>query len=206
MLVVEQKSLSSLERGTDLSRIVAFVDGVFAIAITLLVLQLDVPIGVDSSSDLWAKLKEEAPEFFAFAISFAVLGFYWLVNHRMMRTLAKFDARLIILMLFYLAFIVLLPFSSELLGEYGKWDLAVVIYIVNVVMVNATLMLVFIHAERASLEKPEYHDQMVLGRKSLAFTTFTFPLAIPLALLVGSWALFIWWLLSALDPFQWGRR
>ena len=200
--VAEQKSLSSLERGTDLSRIVAFVDAVFAIAITLLVLQLDVPTGLDSGSELWAKLKDQAPDFFAFAISFAVLGFYWLVNHRLMRTLAEFDARLIILILFYLAFIVLIPFSSQLLGENGDLDLAVAIYTANVVLVNAGLTLILMHAERAGLEKPEYHDQLVLGRKASAFTTLTFPLAVPLAFLVGSWALFIWWPLSMFNPYQ----
>jgi len=204
--VTEQKSLSSLERGPDLSRIIAFVDAVFAIAITLLVLQLDVPTGVDSSSELWARLKEQGPDFLAFGISFAVLGFYWLINHRLMRTLAEFDARLIVLVLVYLVFIVLVPFSSQLLGENGDQDLAVIIYIVNVVMVNASLTLILIHAEKAGLEKPEYHDQLIMGRKASAFTTATFPLAIPLTLLVGSWALLVWWLLSVFNPYQRGRR
>lgn len=204
--MAEQKSLSSLERGKDLSRIVAFVDAVFAIAITLLVLQLDVPVGVDSSSELWDRLKDQGPDFLAFGISFVVLGFYWLINHRLMRTLAEFDARLIIFVLIYLAFIVLIPFSSQLLGENGDQNLAVIIYIGNVVLVNASLTLMLIHAERASLEKPEYHEQLVEGRRASAFITLTFPLAVPLTLLVGSWALFIWWPLSAFNPYQTSRR
>lgn len=204
--MAEQKSLSNLERGTDLSRIVAFVDAVFAIAITLLVLQLDVPTGVDSGSELWARLEDQGPDFLAFGISFVVLGFYWLINHRLMRTLAEFDARLIMLVLLYLVFIVLIPFSSQLLGENGDLDLAVVIYTVNVVLVNASLTFMLTHAERAGLEKPEYHDQLVAGRKASAFITVTFLLAIPLTFLIGSWALLIWWPLSALNPYQWKRR
>ncbi|MGA1213785.1 MAG: TMEM175 family protein, partial [Solirubrobacterales bacterium] len=66
----EQEEIPGLERGRDLSRVVAFTDGVFAIAITLLVLQLDVPKGISSASDLWQQVfVDQGVDFVAFLIS-----------------------------------------------------------------------------------------------------------------------------------------
>ena len=88
--MTEQKEIPGLERGRDLSRIVAFTDGVFAIAITLLVLQLDVPARITTGSELWQQVfREEGVDFIAFLISFAVIGRYWVLNHQLMRMIAS---------------------------------------------------------------------------------------------------------------------
>ena len=100
---------------TEFNRVVAFSDGVFAIAITLLVLTLEIPGGVD---DLGQELRDRAEEFFAYGLSFAVLGKFWITHHSFFGSLARFDARLMVLNLLYLAFIALVPFTSDLLGDY----------------------------------------------------------------------------------------
>jgi uncharacterized membrane protein len=102
---------------------------VFAIAITLLVLQLEVPA---DSADLGQGLRDMLPDLFAFALSFAVLGrLWWVFHHRLFSGLEEFDGRLVALNFLYLALVTLTPFSSDLLGDYGDHPEAVIIYAVN---------------------------------------------------------------------------
>jgi uncharacterized membrane protein len=111
----------------EFTRIIAFTDGVFAIAITLLVLSLNVPPGV-SESELHDYLVESWPQLFAYFLSFAVVGRFWISHHQVFALLHGFDRRLMVLNLMYLSLIVLIPFPTELLGDYGSETDAVVIY------------------------------------------------------------------------------
>jgi uncharacterized membrane protein len=122
------------ESELEFARVLAFSDGVFAIAITLLVLQLEVPENVN---DLGHELGEQLPDLFAFALSFAVLGrIWWAFHHRLFSGLEAFDGRLIALNFLYLALAVLVPFSSELLGDYGDTTEGVVVYAANLALLS----------------------------------------------------------------------
>ena len=114
----------------EFSRIVAFSDGVFSIAITLLVLNLLIGSGIPRdhlADEIW----NQRENLVAYAISFAVIGRFWLVHHRFFGEVTAFDGKLIALNLLYLGWIVLIPFSSSLLGDYGGETISVVIYAVN---------------------------------------------------------------------------
>jgi TMEM175 potassium channel family protein len=143
------------EAEVEFNRIVAFSDGIFAIAITLLVLGLTVPQG---ASDLTHQLLENSGDFFAYAISFAVLGRYWLAHHRFFSALARFDGRLMALNLFYLAWIALVPFTSQVLGDYGDTTDAVVLYAINMILVSASFYAQLTYSYRARLFRPEAHE------------------------------------------------
>jgi len=200
--VDEQKDLPRLERGKDMSRIFAFTDGVFAIAITLLVLQIDVPPDITSNSGLWEGLRAEGPDFTAFAISFMVIGMYWVSSHRFMRTVVEYDRGLMMLTLLYLAFVVLVPFTSQLMGEYGTdAPLSVAIYIVNLTVVAVASGLMQHHVLKAKLGKSEYAWDTELSMKSTFFTAGVFVATIPLAFLIGPWTPLLW-LGLRFDPFQ----
>jgi uncharacterized membrane protein len=109
------------------ARIVAFTDGVFAIAITLLVLSLDVPSDLQGS-ELKDYLADSWPQLFSYFLSFAVIGRYWLGHHQLFEMLGDFDRGLMAINLAYLSLIVLVPFPTELLGEYGGLASAVIPY------------------------------------------------------------------------------
>ena len=111
----------------EFARIVAFTDGVFAIAITLLVLSLDVPSNL-SGSALHDFLIDSWPQLFAYFLSFAVIGRFWIGHHRFFSRVETFDRRLLVLNLTYLSLVVLVPFPTELLGEYGGRSDAVALY------------------------------------------------------------------------------
>jgi uncharacterized membrane protein len=110
----------------SLGRLVAFTDGVFAIAITLLVLNFNEPSGPDSK--ILHQLTDQWPSVLAYFLSFAVIGRFWLVHHRVFATVRRADAGLVMLNLVYLAFVVLIPFTTEVLGDFSDTTEAVILY------------------------------------------------------------------------------
>lgn len=178
------------ENEIEFSRIVAFSDGVFAIAITLLVLQLGVEAGV-SNGELGSALWDERHDLFAYAISFAVIGRFWLVHHRFFGDVTGFDGRLIVLNLFYLAWIVLIPFSSQILGDHGGAEAAVILYAINLVGVLLSGVLLFADARRAGLSKVSAEEARSGQRSALAIAAI-FLLSIVVALFSPELATYCW--------------
>src|SRR5215217_4299499 len=99
------------------NRIIGFSDGVFAIAITLLVLTINVPSNLTSSEDVSGFLWQALPQLVAYAAAFMVIGTFWLRHHRMLMLCRAVDGRMLVLNLVFLAFVALLPFPSDLLGN-----------------------------------------------------------------------------------------
>jgi uncharacterized membrane protein len=174
---------------TEFNRIVAFTDGVFAIAITLLVLTLEIPAG----GDLDHELSERGEEFFAYFLSFAVLARFWLAHHRFYGTVERFDGRLIALNLFYLSFITLLPFTTELLGNYSDDSLGVAIYAANLTVISAAFFLQIRHCYRGGLmqaDAAEYEERFAGPANWLV--AIVFGTSIPVAFLSPTGATLMW--------------
>jgi uncharacterized membrane protein len=174
----------------EFSRIVAFSDGVFAIAITLLVLNLGIKKGL-ASGEVADALWGQRENLIAFAISFAVIGRFWLVHHRFFGEVTAFDGRLIAFNLLYLAWIVLIPFSSKVLGEYGGQTAPVVLYAVNLSAVVLTGLLMAADARRAGLAS----NDAATRRESRIRSTYiaaVFLLSIPVAFLDPHIAPYMW--------------
>lgn len=116
------------------TRLEALTDGIFAIAMTLLVLELHVPMNVQSPADFYNKIIELLPHILGFGLSFVILGMFWVAHHTEFRYIKKLDNRLIWLNVFYLLFVSLLPFSTALLGEYYFLQLPVAIYGIHLIV------------------------------------------------------------------------
>lgn len=183
----------------EFSRIVAFSDGVFAIAITLLVLGLEVPA---DATDLGQALRDRSNELFAYGISFAVLGKLWLSHHRFFSGVARFDNTLMGLNLLYLAWIALVPFTSDLLGDYTDQPQAVIAYAVNITGVSLTFGGQILYAYRRDLVRPSAREleRRFAGPANLLIA-FVFAVSIPVALLSPTAAALVW-----LAAFLVGRR
>ena len=104
-------------RPSSTSRVEAFSDGVMAIAITLLVLELKVPTGV-ADGGLLDALGERWPSYVAYVAAFLTIGIIWLNHHTLMTRIARFDARLHWLNLLLLFGVATLPFPTALLADY----------------------------------------------------------------------------------------
>jgi uncharacterized membrane protein len=178
------------ENEIEFSRIVAFSDGVFAIAITLLVLNLGVGEGV-KDGELGRVLWDHRQDLIAYALSFAVIGRFWIVHHRFFGEVTGFDGRLIWLNLFYLAWIVLIPFSSQVLGDYGGTTAAEVLYAGNLVGVMLSGTLLFADAQRAGLTSTESAEARE-GRRHALWIALVFAASIPVAIANPSIAPYCW--------------
>ncbi len=178
------------ENEVEFARIVAFSDGVFAIAITLLVLNLGVASGL-SGDQLWHAIWELHEDFVAFGISFAVIGRFWVLHHQFFGEVEAFDGRLIRLNIFYLAWIVLIPFSSQLLGEYGGDAAAVVVYAVNLAACVLVGFRMNAYARGAGLTTID-DDTHRQNRIRAGYIAGVFLLAIPLAFVAPNCAPLLW--------------
>jgi uncharacterized membrane protein len=110
-------------------------DGVFAIVITLLVLDIKLPEG--SSAGLSHALMESLPRVAAYVMSFAVIGLYWISHHRSFQLIAKVDGAVFWLNLLLLLLVSFIPFPTALLGRYPNEALPIVIYGLTLLACNA---------------------------------------------------------------------
>jgi uncharacterized membrane protein len=192
----------------EFARVLNFNDGLYAIAMTLLIVSIAVPTISDTHSvgDLAEALDDLTGNFVSFFISFAVIGRYWIAHHQAISLLEAMDQAFIGLNLIYLAFIAFLPFPTALLGEYFENPLSIVIYAVNVGIVSGMEVVLFRHAYRARLLRrqptPEVYRYGVVA--SLSPVGF-FLISIPFAFISTSLAVAIWFLVI---PFgiAWQRR
>ncbi len=125
------------------NRLEAFSDGVFAIVITLLILDVrfpaDKPLALET---LWSV----APHLLAFALSFVIVGVYWVSHHNMLHFIKQVDRQLLWLNLTLLLVIVLIPFPAGLLGQHSDSELAVMLYGINLMLVNAAGTAMWLYA------------------------------------------------------------
>ena len=117
-------------------RLSTLADGVFAIVMTLLVLELSVPAvkGLSSNSELLHKLAEMWPEFLIYGLSFMILGIFWVIHHSIYAGVERYDTSLVWLNIFFLMFVSLIPFSTALVGKNGFIKVTAVIYGINMLL------------------------------------------------------------------------
>ena len=131
-----------------LDRFNAFSDGVFAIAITLLALELTVPV---TSGNLASTLTEQWPEYLGYIISFAFIGGMWLTHARMTRLMQSGDAAVFGINLLVLLFIGVLPFTTSLMVRNMSGpdvEVAVLVYGVNVLIASLLLSFLLVYIAR----------------------------------------------------------
>jgi uncharacterized membrane protein len=117
-------------------RLKTLADGVFAIVMTLLVLELSVPVitGKSGNAELTHKLLEMWPEFLIYALSFFILGVFWLIHHSIYSAVTHYDTTLVWLNIIFLMFVSLIPFSTALAGKNGFNTMTSVVYGVNMLL------------------------------------------------------------------------
>jgi uncharacterized membrane protein len=105
-------------------------DGVFAIVLTLLVLNIGVPNIPENLvvTELSAALLSLRPKYLGYFLSFVVIGTFWLIHHSIFRSIGAYDRVLLLLNFLFLMFVAFVPFPTSLLGEYGDHRLPVAIY------------------------------------------------------------------------------
>jgi uncharacterized membrane protein len=145
----------------SVDRLLALSDGVVAIALTLLVLQLRVPSlpsgSADSASALASALARGGDELTAYVISFYVVAQFWLVHHRVFQHLVGQQEGLAWWNFAFLFTITIMPFTSDLLGQYGSNPLAVDIFALNLLLAALATQATSELGRRRGLMTPGYH-------------------------------------------------
>jgi len=133
------------EAGSGLGRLLAFSDSVFAVSITLLVLDLSIRSGLTQSGASHA-LDKLLPQILVAGLSFGIVGSFWLAHHRMFTQVKRWDATLLRLNLISLAPIVFIPFATQLQGEYGSFQPGIIIYSCTVSLAGLLFTIVWLYA------------------------------------------------------------
>jgi uncharacterized membrane protein len=137
--------LFSNRKQFQLERMILFSDAVFAIAITLLVIEIKVPEGLNGDAGIWHLMGERSPEFFGLALSFAVIGQFWVNHHRIFGYVIDYTPRLLWLNLHLLFWIILMPFSSSLNSRYGNLNSVWTIYCFNMFMIGMAMYFILLY-------------------------------------------------------------
>ena len=189
----------------EFNRVAALSDGLFAIAMTMLVVTIGEP--TVSSAKIGATLQGLLPQIFAFFLSFAVIGRYWLAHHQFMSLLTSINERLLWTNLVYLAFVAFLPFTTGLLGDYNTVGEVVAIYALNVAVISAMEVVMFVVAHRGGmLDKPLPQDVYRYGVLESAMPVIVFLVSIPFAFLSHYAAYACWAMLLLIEPVIARRR
>jgi uncharacterized membrane protein len=178
----------------EFGRVVAFSDGLFGIAMTLLVVGIAVPtLSAPSEGELWDAVNDLNSAYVSFFVSFLVIGRYWVAHHQFFRLLREFDYGLIWLNLIYLAFIAFLPFPTALLGAYFENPVSVSIYAVTIAIVSGLEVVMLRHAHnRGLIEQRLPEDIYRWGLLMSTTPVFFFLGSIPIAFLSTTLAVLFW--------------
>jgi uncharacterized membrane protein len=145
--------------GQSLERLAGLSDGIFAVAMTLLVLDLHVP-AIASERGLWEALVKLGPSLLAYFMSFLTLGIFWVGQQTQLAQLARSNRTLAWIHLWFLLMVTLMPFSTGLLAGFITYRIALVAYWLNIFLLGAALFASRRYAARAGLVKPEVTKEM----------------------------------------------
>ncbi len=139
--------------GDSVERVEALSDGIFAVAMTLLVLDLHVPARatIHSEEQLWVALRAMLPQIVTCLMSFLTLSIFWTGQQAQLSRFAHTNRHLSWIQLAFLFFVTLLPFSTLLLAEYIEYRTALVLYWANIFLLGGVLLVSWKYASRAGL-------------------------------------------------------
>jgi uncharacterized membrane protein len=192
---------SGLDEARDTARTEAFSDGVFAVAITLLVLDIKIPRTDDAF--LVHALIQQWPQYLAYFFSFIMIGIYWMNHHHIFKYIRRVDQPLMLLNVMLLAWVALLPFGTGLLAAYVGRDRrlgqdAAFVFDVIALLCAISFSLVWRYAVRhKELLEPDVNSDVIATLSSdyrngswffvlaLALTFVSVPLSLGLTLAVS---------------------
>jgi len=166
----------------DVGRLLALSDVIFAVAMTLLVVGIPVPVLTDATDrDLQGAVRNLLPNLIAFGVSFAVVGLYWTVHRRVLRGVVRTDGAAASVNLLLLLLVCLVPFSAALLSHYGDLATAVVLYASNLALIGVFTLGLRIRTWQY-LRTPATARQRRAAVASSLTNVAVFGLSIPIAL------------------------
>jgi len=152
----------NLVAGKNLDRLAALSDGVFGVALTLLVLDLRIPVAesIHGEADLWHALLTLAPRLIPYVMTFMTVGIFWVGQQTQLNLFARGDRTLTWINIGFLLVVTLMPFSTALLAQYLTFRVALAVYWLNIFLLGAALYAAFKYARAAGLIKTDVPAQL----------------------------------------------
>jgi uncharacterized membrane protein len=172
-------------------RIETLVDGIFAIAMTLLVLSLNVPqiLYPATNAQILGFLVNMAPQFFIYILSFLLLATFWRVNHVQFNLIKKTDQGLLWINIFWLMLVALVPFSTNLVGDYGYLTVPMVFFHLNLFLIGVFFNLNWYHAVKHDFIDDKVDTQFLESHKKInLILPFSALIAIGVALIAPEYS------------------
>lgn len=171
------------EQFMNTSRIETLADGIFAIAMTLLVLTLEVPNFPDpvTNTTIFNFLISTIPQFFVYGMSFVLLAVFWRINHREFNRIEKSDGILLRITIIWLMFVVLVPFSTSLIGDYGNLQVPELFFHFNMFIIGILAFITWYYAVNWGLTSFKWTKK---AYKRSFFGYLIFPVLAVLAMLL----------------------
>ena len=182
-----------------MGRILALSDGVFAIAFTLLILEISIPATTDDSG-LTKALLGLWPQYLAYVLSFLLIARFWVTHHQAFRLIGRYDAVLVWLNLLLLMFVAFLPFPTAVLGDHNGSPAAAVLYAAAVVLAGIASAAYWWYASgRGRLLRPDAGRAQIraMRARGVAGAVF-FALTLPVAAFAPYAAEILWFLVFPL--------
>ena len=176
----------------SMKRIFSLTDATFGVAMTILILSVEIPLGL-SDDKLQEKLFDQIfPALFIYILSFIILGAFWNETHYHNHLIFKSDVVISWLYIFFLMFICIIPFSSSFVIHYPDEKRSVLFYLLNVLVANITNLLIIIYTWINNYTKPGITDNLcknIIFR--IAAPSLFYILFIPFAFFNHHWVLFV---------------
>lgn len=165
----DERENEEREESLGTNRVEALADGVFAFAMTLMVLSIDVPMNVPRAEENQAILQhliQVLPDFQVYVLAFISLGGFWYAHQIQFKSMKRVDPALVWLNIFIMMFIALVPFSTALAGDYGNAQISVIMMEMNILILG---IMFYIHWSYATshpqlLHKPLDKEGVNLGK------------------------------------------
>jgi len=199
-------------QGRNTERLAALSDGIFAVAMTLLVLELHLPSAgqIHGEGELLAALGALGPQWLAYLMSFLTLGIFWAGQQTQLNHIGEGTRDLTWIHLGFLFAVTLLPLSTRLLAEFITYRSALLIYWLNILALGAMLYWSWTHATHANLIKPDTPEEVrasICKRILIAQSLYALGAAL---CVINSWAsiaaVFLVQLNYAIAPQLWRRK
>jgi uncharacterized membrane protein len=191
----------SPEKKLAFDRIIFFSDAVFAIAITLLALELRVPEmpSTQVATEMLRQLGHMTPKFIGFVLSFTVIGIFWHAHHQDFQYIKCWDRRLILINFLLLLFVAFLPFPTALLDTYPAQQITVSFYSGTVAALGMARWLMWQYATRGHRLVDQNLDEQFIARitRRTLITPTIFLLSIGIAFFNPTLAMLSWCLIAA---------
>jgi uncharacterized membrane protein len=179
-------------------RLVFFSDAVIAIAMTLLILDLPLPGGEDDAARWRSFGHLLGQQYFTFALSFVVTAAYWAAHRRLFHRIARVGPGLIPANMVFLFLIVVLPYSTRLVGEDGRFQVGTVVYAATVTLLGVSQLGLLFVAHRSRLFRADAGRAPAELARGALVPLLAFAISIPIAFADVSAAKWSWLWLSVL--------